>query len=77
MLDHNRYASANPSGAMPLLHDRLLKHLRSYSANCSHIFYVTGKLSHDDKSGNADQDAGFATVTEYSVGKKPSTRGLF
>lgn len=33
-----------------------------------------GKLSHDDKSGKADQGAGFATVTEYSVGKKSSNK---
>ena len=40
-------------------------------------FYITGKLSHDDKSGKADQDAGFATVTEYSIGKKSTNKGLY
>lgn len=35
----------------------------------------TGKLTHDEKSSQ-DEDAGFATVEESSIGKKEVNRGM-
>lgn len=41
------------------------------------MYMLTGNLSHDDKDGTENENVGYATVEESSIGKKTVTRSLY
>lgn len=41
------------------------------------MYMLTGNLSHDDKDNNENDNVGYATVEESSIGKKTVTRSLY